>query len=111
MDPDCERLAGIAFRRFPVSPDREVLADGRPVKLGGRAVDVLMALFEALGTVVSKDTLMVRVWPGRNIKGRPDCSPARRLRCGARADPHSLWARGYQLTGEIRILSASPDMT
>jgi DNA-binding winged helix-turn-helix (wHTH) protein len=30
-----------------------VLADGRPVKLGGRAFDVLMALFEACGTVVS----------------------------------------------------------
>jgi hypothetical protein len=47
---------------------------------------------------------MVRVWPGRNIKGRPVCSLARRFRGGARADPHSLGARGYQFTGEIRIL-------
>jgi DNA-binding winged helix-turn-helix (wHTH) protein len=54
MDPDCERLAGIAFRRFPVFPDRpDVLADGRPVKLGGRPFDVLMALFEARGTVAN----------------------------------------------------------
>ena len=50
MDPASERLAGIAFGRFQVLPDRpDVLVDGRPVKLGGRAFDVLMALIEARG--------------------------------------------------------------
>jgi DNA-binding winged helix-turn-helix (wHTH) protein len=34
---------------------REVLADGRPVKLGGRAFDVLVALIEARGAVVSRE--------------------------------------------------------
>jgi DNA-binding response OmpR family regulator len=52
MDPASEQLAGIAFGRFQVLPDRrDVLADGRPVKLGGRAFDVLMALIEARGAV------------------------------------------------------------
>jgi DNA-binding winged helix-turn-helix (wHTH) protein len=69
MDPASERVAGIAFGRFQVSPDRrEVLADGQPVKLGGRAFDVLLALIEARGSVVSKDALMARVWPGRIIE-------------------------------------------
>ena len=69
MDPASERLAGIAFGRFQVLPDRrEVLADGRPVNLGGRAFDVLMALIEARGVVVSKEALMARVWPGRTIE-------------------------------------------
>ena len=56
MDPASERLPGIAFGRFQVLPDRrEVLADGRPVKLGGRAFDVLMTLIEARGAVVSRE--------------------------------------------------------
>jgi DNA-binding response OmpR family regulator len=69
MDPASERLAGIAFGRFQVLPDRrEVLADGRPIKLGGRAFDVLIALIEARGAVVGKDALIARVWPGRIIE-------------------------------------------
>ena len=56
MDPASERLVGIAFGRFQVlASRREVLADGRPVKLGGRAFDVLMALIEARGAVVSRE--------------------------------------------------------
>jgi DNA-binding response OmpR family regulator len=44
-----EASTGITFGRFLLLPDRrELLADGRPVKLGGRAYDVLMAL--AAGT-------------------------------------------------------------
>ena len=62
MDPAHERSAGIAFGRFQVLPDRrEVLADGQPVKVGGRAFDLLITLIEARGAVVHKDALMARV--------------------------------------------------
>jgi DNA-binding winged helix-turn-helix (wHTH) protein len=45
----------LTFGHFRVLPERrEVLADGWPIKLGGRAFDVLMALIEARGAVVSK---------------------------------------------------------
>ena len=58
-------LAIVEFGRFRVVPHRrELLADGRPIKLGGRDFDVLVALIEASGTVVSKDELMSRVWTG-----------------------------------------------
>jgi len=64
-----EASAGIAFGRFLLLRHRrELLADGRPVKLGGRAFDVLMALIEARGAVVSKDTLMSRVWPDQIVE-------------------------------------------
>ena len=64
MKRTSEKPAGIAFGRFRVLPHcRELLTDGRPVKLGGRAFDVLMALIEAHGAVVSKNALMARVWP------------------------------------------------
>ena len=49
---------------------RELLADGRPIKLGGRAFDVLMALIAARGAVVAKDALMARVWPDRIVEVR-----------------------------------------
>lgn len=47
---------------------RELLADGVPVPIGSRAFDVLMALIEAGGHVVTKDELASRVWPGRFIE-------------------------------------------
>jgi DNA-binding winged helix-turn-helix (wHTH) protein len=45
MERASEPSAGMAFGRFQVLPHRrELLADGQPIKLGGRAFDVLMAL-------------------------------------------------------------------
>ena len=56
MDPVSEAPASFEFGRFRILPQRrEVLADGRPMELGGRAFDVLVALIEADGAVVSKD--------------------------------------------------------
>src|ERR1700752_3438313 len=113
MDPASERLAGIAFGRFQVLPDRrDVLADGRPVKLGGRAFDVLMALIEAHGAVVSKDALMTRVWPGRIIEENSLASQMAALRAAFGAERALIRTgsgHGYQLTGEIRFLSPSPN--
>jgi DNA-binding winged helix-turn-helix (wHTH) protein len=44
-----------------------MLADGRPIRLGARVVDVLTAPIEALGAVVSKDALLSRVRQGRIV--------------------------------------------
>src|SRR5437868_3395602 len=64
MDLTSETPAIIEFGRFRVLPRRrEFLTDNRPVPLGGRTFDVLMALIEGQGAVVSKDALMDRVWP------------------------------------------------
>jgi predicted ATPase/DNA-binding winged helix-turn-helix (wHTH) protein len=35
-----------------------------PVRLGGRALDLLLALVESAGEIVSKKDLLARVWPG-----------------------------------------------
>ena len=46
--------ASIDFGHFRIFPHRRQLsADGRPITLGGRAFDVLLALIEASGAVVS----------------------------------------------------------
>src|SRR5690348_3644375 len=69
MEPISEPLGSVTFGRFQVLPHRgELLADGQPIKLGGQSFDVLTALIEAHGAVVSKDALMARVWLGRTVE-------------------------------------------
>ena len=46
----------IEFGHFSILPHRrQLLAEGRPIRLGGRAFDLLLALIEAPGAVVGKD--------------------------------------------------------
>jgi predicted ATPase/DNA-binding winged helix-turn-helix (wHTH) protein len=53
------------FGRFELQPNqRRLLNDGRPVELGHRAFDVLLALVERAGQLVTKDQLLGLVWPG-----------------------------------------------
>jgi DNA-binding winged helix-turn-helix (wHTH) protein/class 3 adenylate cyclase len=99
------------FGRFWVVPyRRQLLADGRPVRLGGRTFDLLMTLIEASGGVVSKDELLSRVWPDRIVEeNRLQCEiSALRKAFGAdRELIQTVSGRGYQFTGEIRELGAS----
>jgi DNA-binding winged helix-turn-helix (wHTH) protein len=100
-----------AFGRFLVLPHRrELIADGRPVKLGGRAFDVLKALIEAHGAVVSKDALMARVWPDRIVEENNLHWQISALRAAFGADRNlirTVSGRGYQFTAEIDIVSGS----
>ena len=42
---------------------RLVLEGDRPLRLGGRALDILQVLIEHAGSVVSKECIIARVWP------------------------------------------------
>lgn len=42
---------------------RLILEDDRPLRMGGRALDILQVLVEHAGDIVSKDELIARVWP------------------------------------------------
>src|ERR1700693_5810161 len=112
MDP-AQSPAAIEFGRFSVLPQRrELLAEGRPLDLGGRAFDVLMVLIEASGAVVSKDTLMERVWPHRIIEENSlqhQISALRRAFATDRDLIRTIAGRGYQFTGVIRAVFARPD--
>src|SRR6202012_4330100 len=45
----------IEFGHFSILPHRrQLLAEGRPIRLGGRAFDLLLALIEAPGAVLGK---------------------------------------------------------
>jgi TolB-like protein/Flp pilus assembly protein TadD len=55
---------GVRFGRFEWRPaQRQLLADGRPVALGGRAFDLMSALIENRARVMSKTELIDIAWP------------------------------------------------
>jgi TolB-like protein len=105
VDPVPEAPASVEFGRFRILPHRrEVLADDRPIELGGRAFDVLMALIEANGAVVGKDELMSRVWPGRIVEESNLRAQIRALRKAFLGDDliRTVAGWGYQFTAEVR---------
>lgn len=54
----------IRIGRFEVYPGERLLqAAGKPVEIGARAFDLLLALAESPGRLVTKATLIERVWP------------------------------------------------
>jgi predicted ATPase/DNA-binding winged helix-turn-helix (wHTH) protein len=54
-----------SFGRFRLVPGRQLLLlDERPVKLGGRAFELLRLLVQRRGELVSKNELMAAAWPG-----------------------------------------------
>ncbi len=48
--------------------ERLLLRDGKPLTVGARALDLLIALVEAAGSRLSKADLMARVWPGMVVE-------------------------------------------
>ena len=113
MEPIPLAPTAIEFGRFRILPHRrELLAESQPLELGGRAFDVLMVLIEASGAVVSKDTLMERIWPNRIVEENSLQAQISALRRAFGADRdliRTIAGRGYQFTGDIRTASTSPD--
>jgi len=63
---DEEVFAFGSFRLIPAQ--RMLFEDGKPVRLGGRALDILAALTERPGETISKEELIVRAWPGTVVE-------------------------------------------
>ena len=52
------------FGTFRLMPSERTLLDGdKPLRLGGRALDILVTLLEHAGQTVHKDELIARAWP------------------------------------------------
>ena len=59
------REPSLGFGRFRILlRQRRLLADGVPIALGTRTFELLLALLEANGALVSKQQLYARIWPG-----------------------------------------------
>ena len=60
----------IAFGRFRLYPRQRLFLEGdKPLRLGSRALDILIALLEHPGEVVSKQELITRVWADIVVEG------------------------------------------
>ena len=105
--------AMLEFGRFRVLlRRRQLVADGVPIELGTRAFDLLLALLEADGSLVTKEELMSRVWPGivvaeENLKVQ--ISALRKALGEDRDFIRTEFGRGYRFTAAVRSTLASGD--
>jgi predicted ATPase/DNA-binding winged helix-turn-helix (wHTH) protein len=58
---DEETFAFGSFRLIPAQ--RTLLGDGKPLRLGSRAFDILITLVERAGETIPKEQLIARAWP------------------------------------------------
>ena len=98
--------AMLEFGRFRVLlRQRQLIADGVPIELGTRAFDLLLILLEADGSVVTKEDLLSRVWPGivvseENLKVQ--VSALRKALGDGRDLIRTEFGRGYRFTAAVR---------
>lgn len=100
----------LEFGRFRVlTRRRQLLADGVPVELGMRALDLLMVLIEADGALVTKKELVALVWPGIFVEETNLKVQILALRKALGEDRDLIrteFGRGYRFTGVIRSSAA-----
>jgi DNA-binding winged helix-turn-helix (wHTH) protein len=93
------------FGRFILnSRRRELLSDGEPVPIGGRAFDILVVLIEAGGRLVTKDELLSLVWPGRFVEENSLQFQISTLRKALAADRNfikTIPGRGYCFVADV----------
>lgn len=62
--PDCAIPTEISFGPFRLLPSQFLLLEcDKPVQLGSRALEILVALVERPGELITKQELLARVWP------------------------------------------------
>ena len=66
---DEETFAFGPFRLIPAQ--RMLFEDGKPLRLGSRAMDILIALVEGAGETIHKDHLITRTWPDTVVDEEP----------------------------------------
>jgi predicted ATPase/DNA-binding winged helix-turn-helix (wHTH) protein len=59
----------VSFGPYQVrATERLLVRDGTPIEIGGRALDILIALTDRAGQILSKRELMDLVWPGVTVE-------------------------------------------
>src|SRR6266576_2422030 len=88
------------FGPFELQPDnRRLLKDGAPISLRPRAFDLLAALVDRAGYLVTKDELLDRVWPKMVVEEAALHVQVSALRTVLGADAiTTVSGRGYQFT-------------
>jgi DNA-binding winged helix-turn-helix (wHTH) protein len=105
-----------AFGPFVLRPEQQLLLkEDLPVRIGGRALDILTVLVERQGEVVDKDTLILRVWPNTYVEEtnlKVNVAALRRSLGDAPSSPRfiaTVVGRGYRFIAPVRFTSL-PDL-
>src|SRR5271168_5412909 len=103
------RSQALVFGRFRfVVHSRELTADGAPVAIGNRALEVLAVLIDGRGELVTKDELLSRVWPTTIVEENNlqfQISSLRKVLGEDRDAIKTVSGRGYRFVAEIRAES------
>jgi DNA-binding winged helix-turn-helix (wHTH) protein len=105
------RLTTFAFGPFRLfAAERRLEKDGKPVRLGSRALDLLIVLLESAGEVVSNRDILERVWRGVTVDEsslRFHVKNLRRALADSLRDaPYitNVSGRGYCFAGRVELL-------
>src|SRR5947207_894175 len=102
------RSSGYRFGIFELQPgDRQLLAGGAPVVVGPRAFDLLVALVQRAGQLVTKEESLNRVWPKLVVEEnnlQVQVSALRKIL--GQAAIATIPGRGYRFTLEIARANA-----
>jgi TolB-like protein/Flp pilus assembly protein TadD len=103
----------LRFGRFELLPlERQLLVDGNAAAVGARAFDLLLALTQRGGELVTKDQLIDQVWPDTVVEEnnlQAQISALRKL-----LGPEliaTIPGRGYRFTAPITAVDATPTVT
>ena len=108
-------MEAIFFGPFRLYPAQRLLKKGEdPVKLGGRAFDILLALVERAGEVVAQSDLIARVWPNvvvEEISLRVHIAALRKALDGGKSSEHyitNVFGRGYCFSAPVSYERSTP---
>jgi DNA-binding winged helix-turn-helix (wHTH) protein len=108
----------IAFGPFRVFPmQRLITKSDQHIPIGSRAFDILVALIERPGELVSKDELIARVWPSTHVDQANLAVQIGALRRvlddGQRGSRYivNIPGRGYRFVAPVSIESGAPSQT
>jgi predicted ATPase/DNA-binding winged helix-turn-helix (wHTH) protein len=104
----------VTFGPFRLFPARELLLEGdKPLHLGSRALEILKALIERPGTLVTKEDLVARVWPTTFVEEgslRVHMAALRRALADGQAGKQyiiTIPGRGYRFVAPVSSLAGS----
>lgn len=95
--------------------NRELLRDGKPVALHGKAFDMLVVLVENRGRLIQKDELFSRVWPDQIVEESNltvQVSAIRKALGERKENPHyiaTVPGHGYRFTGNLMTLDSEEE--
>src|SRR5208283_354952 len=107
----------VSFGPFRLFPAQRLLLEGdKPVRLGSRALDILIALIERPGELLGRDELMARVWPNTHVDEgnlKFQISALRRTLGGGNRYLVNVPGRGYSFVAPVahaeRAETAAPE--